>query len=525
MDTQPFVLAPVHHRCTTIGSMPEDIMVRIFFEVAVQSGDSTLRAASHVCQHWRAILLQAPLVWREALNFTVGHRWLQAILGRTSTLPLRVHIRSEDVMHDTGELILTNLPTIANHFWRIKEFHLEAPYPYSYEFFRHVTPGYQGVPLLQSLSLCSSDLDDTLDGSELPLQPLMIAGPLLQRLVLDNCFLRWDVLESTLDLSRNLSVIHILNTGDSDIPCSLPLSKFLAILALLSSLRELRLCNAFMPGAEEVNSDKITLAELRTLQFESGSMTSCSRFLNAVQTPALVELDVGNILESYPAEFPEFMTGIKNVAPSGPYDVLTTLYQHGRLWIMLTSVTRDDFCHVQIDCLSTHHDFLSPIYITLADMPSLHDIEQLEISLTPEVHVMVTSTMWSYLFRRLNGVFFLGLGKFPPRSVLQCLYDNAQDAAQAQRQGQDIEIYLPSLENIFIAPFSGLHSLVNTICVLRSAVGAPTDTYLTSGVDNRGLENLCERIGAWLHGRTNASLQSLLPSLEMVFEDVGEDDG
>ncbi|KAI6013151.1 hypothetical protein PISMIDRAFT_15166 [Pisolithus microcarpus 441] len=100
-------------------------------------------------------------------------------------------------------------------------------------------------------------------------------------------------------------------------------------------------------------------------------------------------------------------------------------------------------------------------------MPSVHSTERLEIGFSKDAHRKVIREVWVYLFEPLNKVTSLDLSTYPVLHILQILYCNVKGALEAQKQGEEVSVLLPSLETIAIATSLMLCILVDMIAELQ----------------------------------------------------------
>ncbi|KAI6004549.1 hypothetical protein EDC04DRAFT_2611638 [Pisolithus marmoratus] len=72
--------------------LPEDMLLLIFEHALPDRDTRMLRTLSQVCHGWQSVILQAPLLWRKALNLTDGSTWFAEVLRRTQAAPLEVFL-------------------------------------------------------------------------------------------------------------------------------------------------------------------------------------------------------------------------------------------------------------------------------------------------------------------------------------------------------------------------------------------------------------------------------------------------
>ncbi|KAI6043231.1 hypothetical protein EDC04DRAFT_2891263 [Pisolithus marmoratus] len=464
LSTTTLLVAQERNKHILAARTNRDILEIIFSVVIDSQGSTGLRSVSQVCQEWRKVALGAPLLWRKALSLSVSPNWMFEMLRRTVHLPLTIRISHQDFHRD---VVYANLLSIADQFWRFETLEIDAPCPYICEFFGFVPFDSSEAPRLRVLSLCGQNWQGLLDNDEL-----------------ENFPFGWDVLKSGLVHSIKLSVLHICYPGESDAPHTLSISELLATLGSITSLQELKLHNVLKAVNENLLVEWVTpatvLPALQTLDLQAG-IRFCSGFLNGVEAPALVELDVECNTTDEAGDAPlltstALMIGISGIAPHDPYNIFTVLHQKGNLWISLRSNQTGAFCRILVPQVNDGPT-LECILRKLADMPSVHSTERLEISLSKAAHRKVTGEMWVYLFECLNKVSCLDLGNYPVPRILKNLYWNAKGALEAQKQGEEVILLLPSLETIAIATSLTLCVLVDMIAELRESVGTPIDRY------------------------------------------------
>ena len=502
-----------------------DVLEIIFFMVLDLEGSAGLRTVSQVCQKWRNVALDAPLLWSKALSLFVGPTWMFEMLRRTMDVPLNICVSGQDI-HTS--VVYANLLSIADFFWRFETLDIDAPYPQINEFFGFVPFDRNDAPRLRALSLCGQSWHDLRAHDEdLPTELLSLRAPNLERLSLEDCPFDWEILKSgLLHSSIRLSVLHICYSAESDAPHILSISSLLMALASITSLQELKLKN-LKPINEnpfiEMVTPTIMFPALRTLDLQA-NIGFCASFLNGVLTPILAELDVECNTMAETGDTPVFMTsalmsGISAVV-SCPHDVLTVIHRNRRLWIWLRSRQTGAFCRILVRRVNDS-PALKNILRRLANMPSAHGTEMLQIDLGKDVHNKVAGEVWEHLFERLNNVVFLNFGKYPVPRILQTLYRNAKGAVEAQEQGKKATVLLPLLWTITALASPNLCILADMIGELREIVGAPIDRFGTLRKTDTYLA-MRDRIVAWLEGSiSNVPMDNFEESTEES-EDFGE---
>ncbi|KIK17381.1 hypothetical protein PISMIDRAFT_15156 [Pisolithus microcarpus 441] len=253
----------------------------------------------------------------------------------------------------------------------------------------------------------------------------------------------------------------------------LSISELLATLKSIISLQELKLHNVLKVISENLLTESVmpttALPVLQTLDLQA-NIQFCSGFLNGVEVLALVELDIECNSTNEAGDTPLFMTsafmiGISRIVPHDPYNIFSVLHQKGKLWISLQSNQTGAFCWILVPEVNDGPT-LERTLQKLADMPSVHSTERLEIGFSKDTHRKVIGEVWAYLFKHLNKVSSLDLGTYPVPHILQILYCNAKGALEAQKQGKEVSVSLPSLETITITTSLTLCILVDMIAKL-----------------------------------------------------------
>ncbi|KAI6037887.1 hypothetical protein EDC04DRAFT_2604430 [Pisolithus marmoratus] len=360
---------------------------------------------------------------------------LEIIFSMVIDLQGSIGISHQDFHRD---VVYANLLSIANQFWRFETLEIDAPCPYICEFFGFVPFNGSEAPQLHVLSLCGQNWQGLLDNDEVLPDELLALSPLnLEHLVLENFPFSWDVLKSGLVHSIKLSVLHICYPGESDTPHMLLISKLLTTLGSITSLQELKLHNVLKAVNENLLMEWVVpatlLSALQTLDLQAG-IWFCSGFLNGVEAPALVELDIECNTTDEAGDAPlltstMLMISISRIVPHDPYNIFTMLHQKGNLWILLCSNQTGAFCQILV--LQQGH---------------------------------------------------------PQKGTLE-----------AEKQGKEVILLLPSLETITISMSLMLCILVDMIAELRESVGTPIDHYtMLRKMDTYQAAQEC--ITVWLEG-------------------------
>ncbi|KAI5992858.1 hypothetical protein EDC04DRAFT_2910995 [Pisolithus marmoratus] len=104
--------------------LPGDVLLLIFEHASPDRDTRMLRTLSQVCRRWRSIIIQAPLLWRKALNLADRSTWFAEVLRRTQAVPLEVFF---DTAEDYTGYAIPNLTTVmANNLQRCASLHIEG---------------------------------------------------------------------------------------------------------------------------------------------------------------------------------------------------------------------------------------------------------------------------------------------------------------------------------------------------------------------------------------------------------------
>ena len=502
-----------------------DVLEIVFSMVLDLQGGTGLRTVSQVCQKWRRVALDAPLLWRKALNLFVGTTWMLEMLRCTMDVPLNICVSGQDIHMG---VVYANLSSIADFFWRFEMLDIDAPYPQITEFFGFVPFDRSDAPRLRTLSLCGQSGHDLSEHNEdLPAELLSLCAPNLERLSLEDCPFDWEILKcGLLHSTIRLSVLHICYSAEGDTPHILSVSSLLEALALITSLQELRLKNVLKINENpfiEMVTPTIMFPALRTLDLQA-SIEFCASFLNGVLTPMLTELDVECNTMAETSDTPVYMTsalmiGISAAVSRNLHDILTVIHHKRKFWILLRSRQTGAFCQVLVRRVNDSPT-LENILQRLANMPSVHGTEILHIDLSKDVRDKIAGAVWEHFFECLNNVVFLNFGKYPVPRILQTLYRNAKGAVEVQEQGKKVTILLPLLQTITVLASPNLCILADMIGELRETVGTPIDRF---GMFRKTDSYLAvqDHITAWLEGNvTNAPIDDVEESTEEP-EDFG----
>jgi len=302
----------------------QKVLVMIFTEVIELKGNAGLRVVSQVCQQWRNVALQEPMLWKRVLGFSGKPRWTSELLRRTRNAPLDISVSLVDILADSRRLVISNVMNVADHFWRFRTFDLSAPYQHICDFFGLVSFDRNEAPHLRVLSLHSQNCDNLPKCNDaLPVKLLALAKPRLEYLVLQGCYFHWDVMNSGLAHSYGLSTLHINYPEKSDPALKPSTFSLLTALVSLTSLKELKLRNAIKPDPiAQWDHSTVILPQLQTLHLQS-NMQLCANLLGGIQAPMIVSLDVDCDTTTSFIEISAFMAAVRKAAPNGPYASLT----------------------------------------------------------------------------------------------------------------------------------------------------------------------------------------------------------
>ncbi|KAI6143931.1 hypothetical protein BKA82DRAFT_4179073 [Pisolithus tinctorius] len=355
-------LLQVSHQCNTFAiaaCLPQDVLLLIF-EHAVELKSSTFpRVLSQVCRRWRAIILEDPLLWRNALNFTDPCKWSCEVLTRTKEVPLWIYVNQHDFTEDYGENITLNanaaILDLEGHSGEIEEI-LES------------INTDDGAPLLHLLSIRNISFPDRL---------LKTSMPRLKSLCLERCVFSWDAIHNGIaSQSRFLTSLCISNVHDS-----FPL------------LQHLQLQDAIVVTTSDHGITPVTLHDLSSLRIRT-SIDACTVFLAVIHMPSLIDLVViANAL----------MAGIQVTAPCSSYRSLGIVHNRGCL--ASKPVVEMVFRNWARQLPGDH---FSEIVTNMKVIQSLRSMQELHVSL-PSL-----PDAWKQFFRHFDRISDIHLGAQPP---------------------------------------------------------------------------------------------------------------
>jgi hypothetical protein len=91
-----------------ISALPPELLSRIFhFHACLEPPQQRLGwiVATHVCQHWRQVALNDPLLWAQITGFEPRARWTSEILVRAQNAPLII-----DLFYPPSPEVLSKFP-------------------------------------------------------------------------------------------------------------------------------------------------------------------------------------------------------------------------------------------------------------------------------------------------------------------------------------------------------------------------------------------------------------------------------
>lgn len=483
--------------------LPHEVLLLIF-EHAVGVKDSTiLRVLSQVCGRWRAIVLQDPLLWRKALNFADGRKWVGEVVMRTKEVPLWIGINQYDFTEDYGDNIIPNVTLVTgSHFSRCAIFDIEGHSGEIEEILESVNTNY-GAPLLRSLSIRNISCSIREHVVNIPDRLLKTSMPRLTSLRLGRCTFSWDAIHAGIaSHSHSLTSLCISNVHDAS--SATTLSELSHILEFFPLLKDLRLQDAISMTAGDHGVTEVTLQCLSSLHIRS-SIDTCTAFLAIICAPSLVDLavNVNATLEPSPDDVHELMTSIQLVAPS--HLVCTNLdiahncgcliirLGHGWTPKPIVEVTLRDWAPQLLG------DCFPEVITSMVAIQPLRNVQELYVSLPYSVERQIATETWGHFFSHINRVSHIRLGAQPPALLLRALYLDAH-VAHLQRSDES-HLLLPSLVEISLTPIYEYRVFVDMIVDLRASVAGllTTKTLLQQCADEgfADLDAIHDQIVAW----------------------------
>ncbi|KAI5984178.1 hypothetical protein EDD15DRAFT_2375569 [Pisolithus albus] len=502
--------------------LPPEVLLLIFEHVVGVKDSTILRVLSQVCGRWRAIVLEDPLLWRKALNFTGGHKWVGEVVMRTKKVPLWIGINQYDFTEDYGENIIPNVNLVTGkHFSRCAIFDIEGHSGEIEEILESVNTNY-GAPLLRSLSIRNISCSVQEHVVNVPDRLLKTSMPRLTSLRLERCAFSWDAIHTGIaSHSHSLKSLCISNVCDTT-PAT-TLSELSLILEFFPLLEDLRLQDAISTMAGDNGTTEVALQRLSSLHIWS-SIDTCTAFLAIVCAPSLVDLavDVNATPEPSPGGVHELMTSIQLVVPS--HLVCTSLdiahnsgcliiwLGHGRAPKPFVEVTLRDWAPRLLG------DRFPDVITSMVVIQPLRSVQEFYVSLPYSVERQVAAETWRHFFSHINRVSHIHLGNRPPALLLRALYLDAH-MAHLQRSDEP-HLLLPSLAKISLTPIYEYRVFVDMIVDLRaSAAGLLTTRTLLQQCADEGfadLDAIHNQIVAWA---TNAGDTAVPDWVTRVVED------
>ena len=115
-----------------ISKLPDEILLSIFlmnltpcrhFSTCLEWQKRTIRFASQVCRHWRAVALNYAILWTSIMDFDKdSFEWTQELLGRSKQMPLNIGCRTAACRPKHLDLVLGLSPQCRTFSLEVKEF-------------------------------------------------------------------------------------------------------------------------------------------------------------------------------------------------------------------------------------------------------------------------------------------------------------------------------------------------------------------------------------------------------------------
>jgi hypothetical protein len=286
INTQVCDQAPIH-------SLPDEILEVIFLintsKLVVRNhcydSHSTTLATSQVCQRWRAVALDYPVIWSRIINYE-RHTpfWIETLLARSGSGLIDVggESASEYVIleHPGSKPIFQSIFQRNARLKTVNVYVLLFPWECIYQsFLRHPAPNLEVLYLLNSLTLYHSPSDclytDPLFADE---------APCLRRLNLKNCVV--DFSSSVLSNLTELSVRDVSRLSSAP-----SVAGWLRVLKNIPSLRFLTLIKAISYSTEHEPLPVVDLPHLALLKIMTGFYTGTS-LIDHLNIPPLCGIEL-----------------------------------------------------------------------------------------------------------------------------------------------------------------------------------------------------------------------------------------
>ncbi|KIO05588.1 hypothetical protein M404DRAFT_999726, partial [Pisolithus tinctorius Marx 270] len=517
-------LLQVSHQCNTFAiaaCLPQDVLLLIF-EHAVELKSSTFpRVLSQVCRRWRAIILEDPLLWRNALNFTDPCKWSCEVLTQTKEVPLWIYVNQHDFTEDYGENITLNASLVTgNHFSRCAILDLEGHSGEIEEILESINTD-DGAPLLHLLSIRNISCSIREHLSNVPDRLLKTSMPRLKSLCLERCVFSWDAIHNGIaSQSRFLTSLCISNVHD--VTLATTLSQLYLVLQSFPLLQHLQLQDAIVVTTSDHGITPVTLHDLSSLRIRT-SIDACTVFLAVIHMPSLIDLVViaNAVPESSPGCIGELMAGIQVTAPCSSYRSLGIVHNRGCLAVQLghgrasKPVVEMVFRNWARQLPGDH---FSEIVTNMKVIQSLRSMQELHVSLPYSVEGQIAPDAWKQFFRHFDRISDIHLGAQPPALLLRTLYQDAH-TARLECSGGSL-LLLPSLVQISSTPICGFRVFVNMIAELRaSMVDSPATRALLQQCANdrySDLDAVRHQIIAWASSAGDADIPEWVTMVESL---------
>ncbi|KAI5996416.1 hypothetical protein EDD15DRAFT_2365263 [Pisolithus albus] len=468
-----------------------DILLLIFEHALPDRDTCMLRTLSQVCRRWRSTVLQAPLLWRKALNLADRTTWFSEVLGRTQTVPLEVFF---DIAEDYTGYAIPNLATIMmDHFWRCASLHIEG-YGDDIEEIVSSCITTDKAPLLCRLSIhnISCSVPSVHDGeAEIPDAFLSVFAQQLMSLHLEGCASNWDIVCTRLaPHTPLLSSLHICNFH---IQSAASIAQLLSVLESLPRLKDLRLQNSFTSSETDWNTcpHKVLLSQLTSLVFESSAVAG-AMFLAALELPSLAKLEATIDVGQPSTDICKFMEGVRLVTCRMAH--LPYLY----IYVLWTPPSYPSLQSSSLlFCVAGDVQELGPSGI--ADVAVLQKMQDLKVSLPISIERRLAADAWAYFLSRLKKISFISFGTHCPVFLICTLL---LDACHSNEGTQVQSRLLPSLMQITLPSIPELKVLIDILADARGQVGIPLAVSTISRMRPRHagppVEVVCEIVLDWI---------------------------
>lgn len=462
--------------------LPGDILLLVFEHALPDRDTRMLRSLSQVCRWWRSIILQAPLLWRKALNLADRSAWFSEVLRRTCAVPLEVFF---DVAEDYTGYAIPNLTAVMiDNLGRCASLHIEG-YGDDIEEIVSSRTRIDQVPLLRRLLIrnISCSVPSTPDGEAgIPDSFLSVLAPQLTSLHLEGCTFNWDIVHTR--LAPRSPLLSSLFIRSFHIQSAATVAQLLSVLELLPNLKDLSLQNSFVSGETDGNVPfrKVLLSQLTSLAFESSAVAGAI-FLAALELPSLAKLEAAVDVGQISTNVRQFMEGVHlATCKMAHLPLLHICYGHRILIFQSSHYHRFPRLRVTFMNWSLHSPPISDTRCTdlirgIADVALLRSTREVKVSLPFSFERCLAPDTWTYFLGHLKLISLISFGAHVPILLLRTLFLDAyhsHEGLQAQSR------LLPSLEQVAMPSIPELEVLIGILAEARSRVGTPFAISATS---------------------------------------------